>query len=70
MILLEIDNPSPIPAPVSDFVENFVNNLGNISGSIPLPVSSTLSLIALSSSELFIFMDILPPPSLVNLTKC
>jgi hypothetical protein len=44
-MLFEIYNPNPVP--VSDFVANFVNNLGIISGSIPVPVSLTLTVIAL-----------------------
>jgi hypothetical protein len=37
----EINKLKPVPS--KDFVANFVNNLGNISGSIPVPVSFTLT---------------------------
>jgi hypothetical protein len=56
----------PKPVPVTDFVANFVNNLGNISGSIPIPVSSTLTTITLLSS-VFLLTLIVILPSFVNL---
>src|SRR5919198_4444991 len=67
IILLEINNPNPVP--VEDFEVNFVNNRGIISGSIPLPVSFTLTMAQLSFF-FFISTDTVPPPpppSLVNL---
>ena len=42
MILLDIYRPNPVPT--IDFVANFVNSLGIISGSIPWPVSVTLTI--------------------------
>jgi hypothetical protein len=41
-MLLEINNPKPVP--LYDFEANFLNNLGNISGSIPVPVSLAIYL--------------------------
>jgi len=41
-MFLEIYNPSPVP--LKDLVENFVNSLGSISGLIPEPVSSTVTI--------------------------
>jgi hypothetical protein len=40
-MFLEIYNPSPVP--LKDLI-NFVNSLGNISGLIPEPVSSTVTI--------------------------
>jgi hypothetical protein len=42
---LEINNPNPVP--LSDFVANFVNSLGKISGSMPAPLSFTLTITCL-----------------------
>jgi hypothetical protein len=57
-ILLDMNNPNPVPD--SDFVANFVNSLGIISGSIPLPLSLTLIVIALLSCPFFVVMDMIP----------
>jgi hypothetical protein len=46
IMLLEINNPNPVPE--KDLVANFENNLGVISGSMPVPVSSTLTIAWLS----------------------
>jgi hypothetical protein len=59
MILLEINNPKPVP--VMDFVTNLVNSLGMISGSIPCPVSLILTTISLvfsfvTTTETFPFL--------------
>src|SRR5438067_2480254 len=62
MILLEINNPNPVP--LSDLVENFVNNLGNISRSMPLPLSDTYT--TTQSSFLSTVTEI--TPFSVNLT--
>jgi hypothetical protein len=63
-MLLEMNNPKPLP-PVSDVTAaNFENSFGNTSGSIPVPVSfivtmaSPLLFLSLSSS-LLLFL----PPS-------
>ena len=48
MILLEINNPMPVSS--YDFETNIENNLGNISGSIPVPVSFTVTITYAKSS--------------------
>ena len=48
MILLEINNPKPVSS--YDFETNIENNLGNISGSIPVPVSFTVTITYAKSS--------------------
>jgi hypothetical protein len=53
---------------LKDFEVNFVNNRGIISGSMPLPVSFTLTMTQLLLSFFFILTDTVPPSSsLVNL---
>ena len=47
IILLEINNPKPVP-PVSVLVANFVKSFGNTSGCIPVPVSFILTRISFS----------------------
>jgi hypothetical protein len=71
-MLLEIYNPNPVP--LKDLLENFVNNLGYISGSIPDPVSSTLTTTTFSSSfsgpsffSIFLAIPTDTRPSRVNL---
>ena len=66
MILFEMNSPSPVP--VLDFATNFVNSLGIISGSIPGPVSFTLTralpcYFSFSISALIVIL-----PCVVNLT--
>lgn len=56
-------NPNPVPS--KDLVANFVNSLENISGSIPAPVSLTLTRISLPISSFSTLIDI--SPSFVNL---
>src|SRR5215204_1620721 len=75
MILFEIYKPKPVP--VSDLVANFENNRGRISGSMPVPVSLTLTMTSLSSLSSLLFLLLLllfllstskvMVPSLVNL---
>lgn len=55
-------NPNPVPS--KDLVANFVNSLENISGSIPAPVSLTLTRISLPISSFSTLIDI--SPSFVN----
>jgi hypothetical protein len=38
-----MNNPNPIPPAAPDFVANFVNNRGSISGSMPVPLSFTVT---------------------------
>ena len=52
----------PKPVPLSDFVANLQNKRGKISGWIPLPVSSTLTITLLFVFSIFIFIN----PSSVN----
>ena len=63
MILFEIKSPRPVPE--KDLEANLENSFGKISGSIPVPVSITLT-VTLSSffSEI---MVIFPFPSFVDL---
>jgi hypothetical protein len=42
IILLQINNPKPVPPIIEELVANFVKSFGNISGSIPIPVSFIL----------------------------
>jgi hypothetical protein len=67
IILLEINNPNPVPPSVVDLVANFVKNFGNISKSIPVPVSFILTTI--SSLLLLSFLSTITVmlPSSVNL---
>ena len=44
IILLEINNPKPVPPAIEDVVANFVKSFGNISESIPVPVSFMLTI--------------------------
>ena len=60
-----MNNPSPVP--LLDFATNFVNSLGIISGSIPGPLSVTLTR-ALPSSSFSISALIVILPCVVNLT--
>jgi hypothetical protein len=62
MILLEINNPTPVPP--GEVVTNFENIFGIISGRIPEPVSLTLTIAWLS---FFCALIVMLPPSLVNL---
>jgi hypothetical protein len=71
-MLLEMNNPKPLP-PVSDVTAaNFENSFGNTSGSIPVPVSFIvtmaspllfLSLSSLLSSSLLLLLLLFLPPS-------
>ena len=46
IILLQINNPKPVPPVIEELVANFVKSFGNISGSIPVPVSFILTRIS------------------------
>jgi hypothetical protein len=68
-MLLEMNNPKPLP-PVSDVTAaNFENSFGNTSGSIPVPVSfivtmaSPLLFLSLSSLLLLLLLLLFLPPS-------
>ena len=68
MILLEINNPKPVSS--FDFETNIEHNLGNISGSIPVPVSFTVTITSsrlASLPPLFVFALTKIVPSRVNL---
>ena len=46
IILLEINNPKPVPPAIVDLVANFVKSFGNTSECIPVPVSFMLTRIS------------------------
>ena len=67
-MLLEINNPNPVPS--KDLEANFVKSLGRISLSIPCPVSlmlTTTKVVPDMSLSLFIMISI--EPFSVNLTE-
>jgi hypothetical protein len=69
-MLLEMNNPKPLP-PVSDVTAaNFENSFGNTSGSIPVPVSFIVTmaspLLFLSLSSLLLLLLFLPPSESIS----
>ncbi len=67
IILLEINNPKPVPPAVGDLVANFVKSFGNISESIPVPVSFMLTITLLLLLIFFVPTITVMLPSFVKL---